>query len=87
MMSKPIDNQCKCTNLISTGNSSNSSLVLNKLVLCFEVLRRPIHGAASGEGSDSEEELAAFCPAVSLSQKLCEVHLTENFPKCKISFH
>lgn len=28
-----------------------------------QFLRRPIHGAASGEGSDSEEEeLAAFCP-------------------------
>lgn len=27
-----------------------------------QFLRRPIHGAASGDGSDSEEELAAFCP-------------------------
>lgn len=27
-----------------------------------QFLRRPIHGAGSGEGSDSEEELAAFCP-------------------------
>lgn len=30
------------------------------------VLRRSIRGAASGEDSDSEEELAAFCPTVSL---------------------
>ena len=35
-------------------------------VLCA-VLRRPITGAASDEASDSEEELAAFCPPVSVS--------------------
>ncbi|XP_053708723.1 reticulophagy regulator 3 [Synchiropus splendidus] len=27
-----------------------------------QFLRKPVHGAAGGEASDSEEELAAFCP-------------------------
>lgn len=43
---------------------------LNILSFFFSaVLRRRIHGAASGEASDSEEELAAFCPTVSLCPK------------------
>ena len=32
--------------------------------VCVAVLRRSIRGAASGDASDSEEELAAFCPSV-----------------------
>lgn len=31
----------------------------------FLVLRRPIRSGISGDASDSEEELAAFCPTVS----------------------
>lgn len=37
--------------------------------VCRAVLRRPIHGAASGDASDSEEELAAFCPTVRVLHK------------------
>lgn len=69
MMSKPIDNQCKWCIIVFPPQDA-PTLVRLKIIclcLCWAVLRRPIHGAASGEASDSEEELAAFCPTVSLS--------------------
>uniref|UniRef100_A0A3Q0S016 Reticulophagy regulator family member 3 n=1 Tax=Amphilophus citrinellus TaxID=61819 RepID=A0A3Q0S016_AMPCI len=41
-------------------------------------LRRPIHGAASGEASDSEEELAAFCPTFDDAVVAKELALTDS---------
>ncbi|XP_053194453.1 reticulophagy regulator 3 [Scomber japonicus] len=41
-----------------------------------QFLRRRIHGAASGEASDSEEELAAFCPTFDDAAK--ELALTDS---------
>lgn len=38
------------------------------------VLRRPIAGAASGDATDSEEELAAFCPQVSVVSYFIHKH-------------
>ncbi|XP_030262562.1 reticulophagy regulator 3 [Sparus aurata] len=43
-----------------------------------QFLRRPIHGAASGEGSDSEEELAAFCPTFDDAIVAKELALTDS---------
>lgn len=43
-----------------------------------QFLRRPIHGAASGDGSDSEEELAAFCPTFDDAVVAKELALTDS---------
>ncbi|XP_039974965.1 reticulophagy regulator 3 [Xiphias gladius] len=43
-----------------------------------QFLRRPIHGAASGEASDSEEELAAFCPTFDDAVVAKELALTDS---------
>ncbi|KAG8006813.1 Reticulophagy regulator 3 [Nibea albiflora] len=43
-----------------------------------QFLRRPIHGAASGEDSDSEEELAAFCPTFDDAVVAKELALTDS---------
>ncbi|KAF7661664.1 hypothetical protein LDENG_00256480 [Lucifuga dentata] len=43
-----------------------------------QFLRRPIHVAASGENSDSEEELAAFCPAFDDAVVAKELALTDS---------
>ncbi|XP_076000334.1 reticulophagy regulator 3 [Genypterus blacodes] len=43
-----------------------------------QFLRRPIRGAASGEASDSEEELAAFCPAFDDAVVAKELALTDS---------
>lgn len=43
-----------------------------------QFLRRPIHGAALGEGSDSEEELAAFCPTFDESLVAKELAMTDS---------
>ncbi|KAM3598211.1 uncharacterized protein V6R79_015093 [Siganus canaliculatus] len=43
-----------------------------------QFLRRPIHGAASGEASDSEEELAAFCPTFDDAIVAKELALTDS---------
>ena len=53
---------------------------LFKVEYCSAVLRRPIRGAGSGEASDSEEELAAFCPTVSLSMFQLECHSLRHIP-------
>lgn len=83
MMSKPIDNQCK-TSLIAPSSLYKEGSVLERLLIlsrvCPAVLRRRIHGAGLGDASDSEEELAAFCPSVrlfiSLSIECCMlIHL------------
>lgn len=42
-----------------------------------QFLRRPLHGA-SGEGSDSEEELAAFCPTFDDSAVAKELAMTDS---------
>uniref|UniRef100_A0A8C6WPU6 Reticulophagy regulator family member 3 n=1 Tax=Neogobius melanostomus TaxID=47308 RepID=A0A8C6WPU6_9GOBI len=42
------------------------------------ILRRPIHGVASGDGSDSEEELAAFCPTFDESAVARELAMTDS---------
>ncbi|XP_029945358.1 reticulophagy regulator 3 [Salarias fasciatus] len=43
-----------------------------------QFLRRPIRGAASGEASDSEEELAAFCPTFDDAIVAKELALTDS---------
>lgn len=43
-----------------------------------QFLRRPIRGAASGEDSDSEEELAAFCPTFDDAIVAKELALTDS---------
>ncbi|XP_033826929.1 reticulophagy regulator 3 [Periophthalmus magnuspinnatus] len=43
-----------------------------------QFLRRPIRGVASGEGSDSEEELAAFCPTFDEAVVAKELALTDS---------
>lgn len=43
-----------------------------------QFLRRPIRGAASGEGSDSEEELAAFCPTFDEAVVAKELAMTDS---------
>lgn len=43
-----------------------------------QFLRRPLHGAASGEASDSEEELAAFCPTFDDAVVAKELALTDS---------
>ncbi|KAK7940574.1 hypothetical protein WMY93_003900 [Mugilogobius chulae] len=43
-----------------------------------QFLRRPIRGTASGEGSDSEEELAAFCPTFDDSIVAKELAMTDS---------
>lgn len=43
-----------------------------------QFLRRPIHGAASGDASDSEEELAAFCPTLDDAVVAKELALTDS---------
>ncbi|KAM4531597.1 reticulophagy regulator 3 [Odontesthes bonariensis] len=43
-----------------------------------QFLRRPIRGAASGEASDSEEELAAFCPTFDDAVAAKELALTDS---------
>ncbi|XP_041827519.1 reticulophagy regulator 3 [Melanotaenia boesemani] len=43
-----------------------------------QFLRRPIYGAASGEASDSEEELAAFCPTFDDTIVAKELALTDS---------
>ncbi|XP_019950296.1 reticulophagy regulator 3 isoform X2 [Paralichthys olivaceus] len=43
-----------------------------------QFLRRPIRGAASGEASDSEEELAAFCPTFDDAVVAKELALTDS---------
>lgn len=43
-----------------------------------QFLRRPIHGAGSGEGSDSEEELAAFCPSFDEAIVAKELAMTDS---------
>ncbi|KAM4598431.1 reticulophagy regulator 3 [Polymixia lowei] len=43
-----------------------------------QFLRKPIHGAASGEASDSEEELAAFCPTFDDAVVAKELALTDS---------
>uniref|UniRef100_A0A8D3DTY2 Reticulophagy regulator family member 3 n=1 Tax=Scophthalmus maximus TaxID=52904 RepID=A0A8D3DTY2_SCOMX len=43
-----------------------------------QFLRRSIHGAASGEASDSEEELAAFCPTFDDAVVAKELALTDS---------
>lgn len=43
-----------------------------------QFLRRRIHGAASGEASDSEEELAAFCPTFDDAIVAKELALTDS---------
>uniref|UniRef100_A0A8D2ZZS4 Reticulophagy regulator family member 3 n=1 Tax=Scophthalmus maximus TaxID=52904 RepID=A0A8D2ZZS4_SCOMX len=76
MMSKPIDNQSlkKCplsgAQLVGVRNFTNRC--------CQKILRRSIHGAASGEASDSEEELAAFCPTFDDAVVAKELALTDS---------
>ncbi|KAM6904672.1 reticulophagy regulator 3 [Xenentodon cancila] len=43
-----------------------------------QFLRKPIRGAASGEASDSEEELAAFCPTFDDAVVAKELALTDS---------
>ncbi|KAM9843403.1 reticulophagy regulator 3 isoform 1-T2 [Aulostomus maculatus] len=43
-----------------------------------QFLRRPIHGGTSGEASDSEEELAAFCPTFDDAVVAKELALTDS---------
>ncbi|XP_023119946.2 reticulophagy regulator 3 [Amphiprion ocellaris] len=43
-----------------------------------QFLRKPIHGAGSGEASDSEEELAAFCPTFDDAVVAKELALTDS---------
>ncbi|XP_008302523.1 protein FAM134C-like [Stegastes partitus] len=43
-----------------------------------QFLRKPIHGAGSGEASDSEEELAAFCPTFDDAIVAKELALTDS---------
>ncbi|KAK2833195.1 hypothetical protein Q5P01_017084 [Channa striata] len=43
-----------------------------------QFLRRPIRGSASGEASDSEEELAAFCPTFDDAVVAKELALTDS---------
>ncbi|XP_069004790.1 reticulophagy regulator 3 [Embiotoca jacksoni] len=43
-----------------------------------QFLRRPIHGATSGEASDSEEELAAFCPTFDEDVVARELAMTDS---------
>ncbi|KAM3863809.1 reticulophagy regulator 3 [Diretmus argenteus] len=43
-----------------------------------QFLRRPLRGAASGEDSDSEEELAAFCPTFDDAVVARELALTDS---------
>nr|XP_020463003.1 protein FAM134C [Monopterus albus] len=43
-----------------------------------QFLRRPFYGAASGEASDSEEELAAFCPTFDDAIAAKELALTDS---------
>ncbi|CAL8285560.1 unnamed protein product [Boreogadus saida] len=43
-----------------------------------QFLRRSIHGAASGDASDSEEELAAFCPSFDDAVVARELALTDS---------
>lgn len=45
-----------------------NDLMLTFSLSVFVVLRKPIKRGASDEASDSEEELAAFCPTVSEGQ-------------------
>ncbi|KAJ0057882.1 hypothetical protein NL108_003019, partial [Boleophthalmus pectinirostris] len=43
-----------------------------------QFLRKPIRGIASGEGSDSEEELAAFCPTFDEAVVAKELAMTDS---------
>ncbi|XP_045889874.1 reticulophagy regulator 3 [Micropterus dolomieu] len=43
-----------------------------------QFLRRPLHDAASGEASDSEEELAAFCPMFDDALVAKELSMTDS---------